>query len=146
MLKVYRHSKEARIPTKAYPTDAGFDVYSIEDLFIKVGTTAKVRTGITVECPEGYWIQIQTRSGMAEKGLKVGAGVVDANYVGELNVILHNISYSNYKNFRRGYNIKKGDRIAQIIFHKMHIMGLYEVSAPWDSIGRGTNGFGSTGN
>lgn len=146
-LKVKKVHPEAIIPTRSHKFDAGLDLYALEDNFVPIRGIAKVSTGVGIEIPEGYYAQIQDRSGMAVKGLRTGAGVIDHGYRAELVVVLHNLSYDKDLNFAQGmygYNIKKGDRIAQLILHKVEFPEVVEVTEFEDSE-RGENGFNSTG-
>ncbi len=95
-------------------------------------------TNIAISIPEGYVGLIWPRSGLAAKnGIDVFAGVIDSGYRGEIKVCLYNSSQINFE-------INKGDRIAQIIFHKLPQTEMLEVDSLDDSI-RGDSGFGSSG-
>lgn len=136
---------DAIIPTRSYSGDAGLDLFSIEDVFIPLGATVKVPTGISVAVPYGCVGKIEDRSGMAVKGLRTGAGVVDTQYRGELSVVLHNLNNAHNSHAGvRGYLVKKGDRIAQLIVYNVHLLEPVEV-LDLDSTTRGTGGFSSTG-
>jgi dUTP pyrophosphatase len=155
MFRVYKHHPDAKLPVKAHPTDIGYDLFACEDTFLPVDTTTMVDIGLTLEVPEGWWAQVLDRSSMGAKGIHTLAGVIDANYTGRLKVILHNLSNTSHQlenlsgKWRVfgtwGYWIKKGDRIAQIVYHKVENVGLYEVKSMWESKGRGDKGTGSSG-
>src|SRR5699024_2574909 len=82
----------AIIPTKAHPSDSGFDLYASEDVVIEPGDTAIVPTGIAVELPQGYEAQVRPRSGITAKTkLRVQVGTIDNGYKGEIGVIVDNI-------------------------------------------------------
>ncbi len=120
---------------------AGLDIRSNEDGILNPGEYKLVKTGLFVEIPYGYEIQIRPRSGMALKyGVTVlnAPGTIDADYRGEIGVILINHG-------TLPFAIIKGERIAQMVVAKVE-------HAQWQSVGsldtstkRGTNGFGSTG-
>jgi dUTP pyrophosphatase len=120
---------------------AGLDIRSNEDGILNPGEYKLVKTGLFVEIPYGYEIQIRPRSGMALKhGVTVlnSPGTIDADYRGEIGVILINHG-------TLPYAIIKGERIAQMVVAKVE-------HAQWQAVGelttstlRGTNGFGSTG-
>lgn len=130
---------EAIMPTKANDTDAGYDLYALEDLEIGPVNQKLVKTGISMAIPKGYVGLIWPRSGLAYKhGLDVFAGVIDAGYRGDIGVILYNSKVNDH------YKIKKGDRIAQILFQKIEGFDLVEVEDLEDSQ-RGLGGFGSSG-
>lgn len=89
-----RLNDEAILPTKAHPTDSGFDLYTSEDVIIEPGETVIVKTGIAVELPAGYEAQIRPRSGITAKTkLRVQLGTIDNDYRGELGVIVDNIHW-----------------------------------------------------
>lgn len=160
VLKVRRLHPEARVPSRANPTDAGLDLYAVEDVTLAPAITPKsltwvtnekwpepwddleptraiVRTGIAVEFPPGLALLIWDRSGMGAKGIHRLAGVIDSAYRGELKVVLVNHSPA-------PYTIKKGDRIAQAIIQPVILPTVVEVENLSDSE-RGVAGFGSTG-
>jgi dUTP pyrophosphatase len=76
-IQVLLRDERAIAPSRNKSTDAGLDLYSIEDKFIELGTTAVIRTGISVNVPEGMVGKIEDRSSLAAKGLRTGAGVID---------------------------------------------------------------------
>lgn len=137
-LKVKRLSKNASLPTRATSGSAGLDIKSSEDIIIKARSVSSVKTGICFASPEGCYIRIAPRSGLALKnGIQVGAGVIDADYRGEIKVVLFNHKDSDFR-------IERGDKIAQIVCEKIEIPVIKEVSE-MDSTERGSKGFGSTG-
>ena len=139
-LRVKKLDPEAIVPTKANESDAGYDLYALEDVEIPAVNHKLVKTGISVAIPAGYVGLIWPRSGLAYKnGLDVYAGVIDAGYRGDVGVILYNSRVSNH------YQVKKGDRIAQILFQKVESFDLVEVD-DLDDTQRGQGGFGSSGN
>ena len=128
----------AVIPTRANAHDAGYDLYALEDLEIGPHNQKLVKTGISMAIPKGYVGLIWPRSGLAHKhGLDIFAGVIDSGYRGDIGVILYNSKLNHYK-------IKKGERIAQILFQKVEGFDLVEVKDLEDSE-RGSGGFGSSG-
>lgn len=137
-VKVKRLHPDAVIPKKAHTGDAGFDLVAVEYAFIRAGETALIKTGLAFELPAGYEMQVRPRSGITLKThLRVQIGTVDANYRGEVGVIVDNT-------FHETLCIKKGTRIAQAIIQRLPAVEMIEV----DELGgseRGTDGFGSTG-
>lgn len=94
-VKVKRLSPDATLPYKAHEQDAGFDLCAIEDKVIDPGETAKIKTGIAVELPPGFELQVRPRSGISLKTkLRVAnsPGTVDASFRGEVGVIVDNTS------------------------------------------------------
>lgn len=146
-MNVFKLDSQAILPTRNNSTDAGLDLYSLEDLFLPEGSTKLIKTGIAIQVPNGYVLKIEDRSGLALKGLKTGAGVVDSGYSGEIGVAMHNLN-NNYHfdpNYDvRGYFIKKGDKIAQALLYRIETPVVTEVKVLWTS-DRGSKGFGSSG-
>ena len=139
LVPVKKLDPSAIMPTKANDTDAGYDLYALEDLEIGPVNQKLVKTGISMAIPKGYVGLIWPRSGLAYKhGLDVFAGVIDAGYRGDIGVILYNSKTDQH------YKISKGDRVAQILFQKIEGFDLVETD-DLDSSERGAGGFGSTG-
>ncbi len=81
---------DAKQPTRAHPSDAGNDLYASESVVIAPGATVKVKTGVSIGLQRGTKAIVHDRSSMGSKGLHVFGGVVDADYRGEISVVLHN--------------------------------------------------------
>ena len=144
-LEVKKLSESAKLPTKAHATDAGWDLYCDEDALIKVGQTAVLKTGVALGIPSGYYGKIEDRSSLASVGLRTGAGVVDSGYNGEIKIVIHNLNNGNDStHVGQGYQIKKGQKIAQLVVNPVVATRLVEVEALEDSE-RGEKGFGSSG-
>jgi dUTP pyrophosphatase len=138
-MKIKFLSKEAKIPMRANPSDAGADLCSVEDFILNPLERKAISTGISLEIPEGHYGRIAPRSGLAYKnGIDVLAGVVDSSYRGEIKVILFNTDKENY------FKINIGDRIAQLIIEK-HFNFEFEIVEDLSYTQRGEGGFGSTG-
>jgi dUTP pyrophosphatase len=166
MIPFKRLEAHAKSPTRNHDTDAGMDLYALEDcvvpslfnklwIFIKEQLKSlftmnkhksefdepilatKVKTGIALEIPIGMYGLILDRSSMGSKLIKGLAGVIDSGYRGDVTVCLANLSFHDY-------HIKAGDKVAQIVFHKYEALQPYEVEelTPAD---RGEKGFGSSG-
>lgn len=138
-VKITRISEDAILPTYAHDTDAGADVYAIEETVIKPYQTVIVKTGIKVAIPKGYEIQIRPRSGLSSKtNLRIAnaPGTIDADYRGEVGVIMTNIGGTTA-------TIAKGDRIAQMVIMPVPMIKWEEVDS-LDSTERNEKGFGST--
>ena len=126
------------MPKRHNKNDAAFDLYSTDEASIPPRTTLQIHTNISMEIPEGYYGKIETRSSLALKGLFATGGVIDSGYRGEILVILNNL------NSRNEFQIKQGDRIAQIVFHRVESVELREVDQ-LDEINDRGGGFGSSG-
>lgn len=138
---IQRLNDDAQLPQFAHITDAGADLYSIEDLVLQPGERALVGTGIALAIPEGYGAFVQPRSGLAIKhGISMvnTPGTIDAGYRGELKVILIN------HDLKEPFQVAKGDRIAQLIIQRVEHPVFVEADNLPDA-DRGDNGFGSTG-
>lgn len=132
------------LPVPHYQTDhsAGVDLYAAVEgeLAIAPGAWKLVPTGIAVAIPEGYEGQVRPRSGLALKhgiGMLNGPGTIDADYRGEIGIILFNFS-------DRPFIINRGDRIAQMVFAKL-AKASFSVVNELSETRRGSGGFGHTG-
>ncbi|KAL8473073.1 hypothetical protein ACS0TY_030059 [Phlomoides rotata] len=137
-LRVKRLSEKAIVPSRASPLSAGYDLSSAVETKVPARGKALVPTDLSIAVPEGAYARIASRSGLALKhSIHVGAGVVDADYRGPVGVLLHNLSDVDFE-------VKHGDRIAQMIIHISVTPEVTEVD-DLDSTVRGSAGFGSTG-
>ncbi len=140
-IKIVNHSDN---PLPSYETafSAGMDLRAMlpADLVLHPLERALVHTGLHIELPEGYEAQVRPRSGLAAKhGITVlnAPGTIDADYRGEIKVILVNLS-------NESYTIKHGDRIAQMVISK-HERATWQLSNNLNETIRGEGGFGHTG-
>lgn len=127
----------ARLPERAHPTDAGADLFALENYNINPGEQKLVDTGIAVKIPDNFVGLIYNRSSQGKKGITIphSVGVIDSDYRGNLKVLLKNIS-------EEPYNILSGDRIAQLVIQPVQLVDFVD---SWNDTQRGTGGFGSTG-
>jgi dUTP pyrophosphatase len=131
---------EDLMPAKAHSDDAAFDLRSRVDMVLPVRKSVVVPAGFSIELPVGFEAQIRPRSGLALKHdlmLTNSPGTVDAGYRGEVGVIMYNGGTAEFE-------IKRGDRIAQMVIAKLPEVELVCVDTLSKS-GRGSGGFGSTG-
>jgi dUTP pyrophosphatase len=145
MIKIKKLTKSAKLPIKINENDAGYDLFSDQEILISAKCREIVSTGIAIQLPkignhyEEIYARIAPRSGMAVKsGIDVFAGVIDREYTGEIKVCLFNSSNKDFK-------IEKGQKIAQLIptlIFKDKIVEVEEL----DDTKRGEKGFGSSGN
>ncbi|MDD2620395.1 MAG: dUTP diphosphatase [Syntrophomonadaceae bacterium] len=136
------HSKDLPLPCYMTPGSSGVDIYAAveEELLIPAGRSALVPTGIAIAMPDGYEAQLRPRSGLALKhGLTLlnTPGTIDADYRGEIKVIVINLG-------DKEYILKKGERIAQMIFARVERAELLEIDELDETL-RGAGGFGHTG-
>jgi dTMP kinase len=136
-LKVEKTSLEAKIPQKAHASDAGYDLYANDYYSITAYGQALVSTGIKMVIPNGYAGLIWDKSGLANEGITTMGGVIDANYRGEIKVVVKNLSEDIF-------NIIPGQKIAQIIIQKIAASELEEGKIE-DITDRHEGGFGSSG-
>lgn len=132
--------KSETLPLYATPGSAGCDLISSEEITIPPGRWSSVSTGLHLEIPKGYFAQVCPRSGVAFKhGVTVlnSPGIIDSDYRGEVKVIL-----INHNSLR--YTVKKGDRIAQLVFLPFAQADMRRVEY-FSTTERGEGGFGSTG-
>ena len=156
---VEKITEDAILPSYAHDGDAGMDLYSTEDVLLAPGETKLIHTGLKFAIPVGYEVQIRPRSGLSlNTPLRIpnAPGTIDSGYRGEICIILENTSPESYadapvlfatdKGNKKGpYQIKKGDRIAQMVFAKYETAELVMTSSV-DTIGIDRKGgFGSTG-
>jgi len=144
VIKVKKLTSTATIPTKSRKTDAGYDLYSDEDIALYPEDTKLISTGIAFAIPDGYAGLIWDRSGLGTKGIHRHAGVVDSSYRGEVKVALYNARPGHVDFTDNMYFISRGDRIAQILFQKVPHFDMVETEE-LDDTDRGSSGFGSSG-
>jgi dUTP pyrophosphatase len=130
-------------PTRAHATDAGADLRSTSELTIYPNEIKSVGTGVAMKIPEGYVGLVFSRSGMGKSGVTLAnsVGVIDAEYRGELKVMLQNFGQDPFQ-------INIGDRIAQIVLMPIILPEFQQFDGSeedWNNSARGTNGFGSSG-
>ena len=136
-LMIKLHDPAAKLPTRATPGSAGYDLYSCEDTLIPPGTRKPVNTGISIAVPPGTYARIAPRSGLSVKGLDIGAGVIDSDYRDLVKAVLINNSNTEFQ-------IKQGDRMAQMILESIQNPDTQHVDSLPETT-RGSSGFGSTG-
>lgn len=144
LLRIKKKDQYKDLPTPQFMTSGsvGMDLYAAidENLILKPMERKLISTGIYIKIPRGYEAQIRPRSGLAIKyGITLlnTPGTIDWDYRGEIKVIVINFGENDF-------TIKKGDRIAQMVFNKVVIPLVEEVDYIEDTE-RGSNGFGSTG-
>ncbi len=144
-IKIHKISSDySDIPLPEYSTEgsSGLDLRAAvdNDFLIEKGKFALVPTNLRVEIPLGYELQIRPRSGLAAKhgiGVLNTPGTIDSDYRGEIKVILFNFG-------NEDFNIKRGDRIAQMVLSKVYKV-VFEETLDLEESKRGDGGFGHTG-
>ncbi len=136
------HGADLSLPTYATPDSAGMDLMSAEngDVTLAPGARAKIATGNAIALPSGFEAQVRPRSGLAAKhGVTVAnsPGTIDADYRGEIKVILINLGDA-------PVTLSRGDRVAQMIIAPV-VQATWSEVTDLDDTARGAGGFGSTG-
>lgn len=134
------HGEGLEMPAYATAQASGMDIRSAETFKLYHGQTKIFATGFAVEVPDGFELQVRSRSGLAAKhGIFVtnGIGTIDADYRGELMVILSHLG-------RNGYQIERGERIAQLVLCPV-TRAEPVLSLVLSETLRGSGGLGSTG-
>jgi len=139
VLRVQRLRPGARLPERATPGSTGYDLYACPDGEMVIGQEpALVPTGIALEAPPGYDVQVRPRSGLSVKGVQVTFGTIDSDYRGEVLVTMYVLP------FREPHVVRPGDRIAQLVIGRTAEVAIVEVEA-LSASERGSGGHGSTG-
>jgi dUTP pyrophosphatase len=141
-IKRLRDGDDIALPKYMTAHSAGMDLYAHIDESIKVQPMSRVlvETGISIALPDGYEAQIRPRSGLAIKhgiSLVNSPGTIDADYRGEIKVILINLGDT-------AFTVERGERIAQMVIHRVSRVEWDEVDSH-DETERGEGGFGHTG-
>ena len=154
-LKFYKMREMAKMPHRAHSTDAGMDVFYCPDLQndnkcvwepghkfkIPAGENCLIPTGIKVDLPEGFMLEVKNKSCIAsKKQLLVGACVIDPGYTGEIYINLHNVG-------RVAQEISPGQKVAQMVLVPIEVCKVEQTfTDPAEKkTMRSTGGFGSTG-
>lgn len=127
----------AIMPTRAYATDAGLDLYSPVSVGIPPRWSKTIDTGVHIELPKNTVGMVKSKSGLNVKHGIQSEGVIDVGYTGSIRVKLYNHSES-------WYSVNRGDKISQLVIIPILTPDLELVDA-LDETERGTGGFGSTG-
>lgn len=148
-IKFTKNYKDAKTPTRAFPTDAGWDLFCLEDFSVvpnyipgygedlDSNTPTLVDTGISIAIPEGYYGRVAEKSGLAAKGVEVKGGVIDSAFRDSIKVIMVNAT-------AHTIDFERGQKIAQLIIQPINMDELEEVDS-LEETDRGSGGFGSTG-
>lgn len=137
-LEVMKLNEAAKLPTKNHITDTGIDLYAVEDVLFQPNERKLVGTGIAITFPDGFGGELRGRSGLSAKtGMTVIHGTIDQEYRGEIKVIMHN--------FGDTYQVRAGDRIAQLVLEKVYPVDIIESHDIQLDTNRGIAGFGSSG-
>lgn len=148
-IRIKKLHEDAVIPKYATNGSSGFDLVALEDVSIAPGETKLVKTGLAVDVGPGYELQVRPRSGLSLKTpLRVAnaPGTVDADYRGEVCIIMTNIATASSPSdaWTKGYKVTKGERVAQGVVCPV-VQADIEVVDYLDETDRGSGGFGSTG-
>lgn len=136
-MRVKKVHPGARVPTKGSEGAGCYDLYCVEDTYIKPGETAKLSTGLAFEVPQGFCMHIYLRSSMGAKGIMGNVGIVDSDYRGTVFICVTNVG-------KTTFSVQAGDRIGQCQLVTAFETG-FEVVPKLSETERGEGGFGSTG-
>lgn len=139
MIKINAIYSDRAFPlVKATEGSAGWDICAAEYYTLLNNRVTMVDTGIRLEIPQGYEVQVRSRSGLAMDGICIanGVGTIDSDYRGVIKVLMYSISGAKH--------IKRGDRVAQLVIAKVQDAEFVAVDTIGDTQ-RGVGGFGSTG-
>ncbi len=137
-LKIKKLHSDAQIPAYAHKGDAGMDFFALERTLLKPGQRVAVKTGISIEIPDGYVGLFWDKSGISIKeGLKTLGGVIDAGYRGEILIGMTNLS-------SKEYVFEKGHKVAQLLIQKIESSQI-DIVELLSETKRDIGGFGSTG-
>jgi dUTP pyrophosphatase len=136
--RTIQYAGNTNAPRKGSAMAAGYDITSAESISIAPGERAAISTGLSLALPAGWYGKIEGRSGLAFKnGIYCFGGVIDADYRGEISVLLTNTD-------KEVFHVKKDDRIAQLIIQP-HWCGVFDKREELSPTARNASGFGSTG-
>ncbi|KLU87681.1 deoxyuridine 5'-triphosphate nucleotidohydrolase [Magnaporthiopsis poae ATCC 64411] len=137
-LLIKKLSDKARLPTRGSAFAAGYDLYAARETVVPARGKVLVDTDISIAVPAGTYGRIAPRSGLAAKHfIDTGAGVIDADYRGQVKVLLFNHADADFK-------VEEGERVAQLVIERIYTPEVVEVQELEESV-RGAGGFGSTG-
>lgn len=139
-MKIYvKLEPGAYLPTRAYETDAGWDLYATKDFTVPAGGGASCDTGVHIAIPDGCCGLLVSKSGLNVKHGLTSTGLIDATYSGSIVVKLYNHDKG------RDYSFKAGEKISQIVILPLPVVEGLEVVRDLEERGRGNRGFGSSG-
>jgi dUTP pyrophosphatase len=143
VIRFRRTTPDAVVPNYTHDGDAGMDLCATRDVTLRPGESAMVGSGIAIQLPRGFAGFVHARSGLGSKGLviKHSTGVIDSGYRDEIKLVLFN---NNPITSDHTFNIKKGDRVAQLVIQHVACATMAEVKS-LEETERGTGGFGSSG-
>ncbi len=134
-----RVHEDGQLPLNLNRWDVGYDLFSIETARIYRNSCRNIAIGIQLSCPEGYYFTIEPRSSLAIKNIAPIGGIIDGTYTGDLFVMLFNFGGDDY-------TVTKGDKVAQLILHRIRKMDMIEVDKFSERYSlRGNKGIGSQG-
>jgi len=141
-IKFTPKNESLNLPKYATSGSSGADIYAdiLEDVTINPSETTLIPTGIYIDIPFGYEVQVRPRSGLALKNsitLPNTPGTIDSDYRGELKIIVHNLG-------KESFTLTPGDRIAQMVLMPVYKISWVEVDS-LDETERNHGGFGHTG-
>lgn len=138
-LLVKKSHESAKLPVRMTNLSAGYDICSLNEVYLLPHKTQLVDSGISIRMPHDYYCEVKIRSSIGIKNIILTASIIDADYSNNIKICMHNLTDEIYK-------IPAGERVAQLIFHKYtQFVDVKEVDElPAISNNNRTGGFGST--
>lgn len=130
--------KDALMPAKAHPDDAGWDLFATQPALVPRRGSAVIDTGVHVAIPKGYAGLLVSKSGLSTHHDLISDGLIDSGYTGSIRVKLYNLGDISYM-------VERGDKISQLVFIPIAEPDLIETVIPLPETQRGSRGFGSSG-
>ena len=122
-MEVRQLSHDGHLPMKSAPESMGYEIWPSCDVILKSRTVTSVRTGVHVDLPPGYAGVIYNKLGLAQEGIVIVPYVLDANFQGPLNLVMHNMG-------ERDYKVLKEDPLAQLVIHHVAALPLCHAVLP----------------
>jgi dUTP pyrophosphatase len=138
LFSIKKLKEDIKLPIKGHLGDAGFDVFSIDEVIIPKGKTIKIPLGFATEIPDDTMLMMCDKSGIATKGIHAVASIIDSTYRGELHAVFTNTTDEDYK-------FEAKQKVAQMILFPCYTGIEYKVVTELSDTSRGSGGFGSTG-
>jgi len=130
--------ENGKAPVKTHDGDAGFDVFTKDQVILKANTVNKIPLGFSVEFPKGLVMIVDDKSGIASKGRFTVGGIIDSTYRGEVHCVMIN-------NTNEDITFEKHQKIAQVLLMPCYTRIEYTIVDELSDTDRGSGGFGSTG-
>ena len=122
-MEVRQLSHDRHLPMKSAPESVGYEIWPSHDMILKSWTVTSVHTGVRVDLPSGYAGVIYNKLGLAQEGIIIVPYILDANFQGPLNLVMHNMG-------ERDYKVLKENPLAQLVIHHVATLPMYHAVLP----------------